>query len=244
MPVATFDVWMISTNTVYRGVPFGAVTDWAQQGRLSPDDKVKDAGPGENWLSVADHPIVGDYLFVKTADNPTLPTKPTEAIEPIEMDVGWKKIPADDDDDPDMIPLIDISLVLLIFFMMTASVASMSPFPNPDMNNAANLVEDPEAYTIEIDKDLKDEAKYSFRIGLATPEVGAGDLPTLAEVLKVMDAKILEKLSRNEPAPSVHVACHKELPSEKLLELASELEKRKRDNKIRGYATVVNEASK
>lgn len=244
MPVAAFDVWLVSTNTVYRGVPFGAVTDWAQQGRLSPDDKIKDAGPGENWERVADHAVVGDYLFVRTADNPTIPTKPTEAIEPIEMDVGWKKIPADDDDDPDMIPLIDISLVLLIFFMMTASVASMSPFPNPDVVNAANLVEDPDAFGIEIDKDLKDEAKYSLRLGLASPEPNADSLPTLAELLKVLDAKINERLARNEAAPSIHVSCHKELPSDKLLEVVSELEKRKRDSKVRAYVTVVNEGSK
>ncbi len=244
MPVAAFDIWLVSTNTIYRGVPFGAVTDWAQQGRLSPDDKIKDAGPGENWERVADHDLISDYLFVKTADQPTVPTKPTEAIEPIEMDVGWKKSAADDDDDPDMIPLIDISLVLLIFFMMTASVASMSPFPNPDMNNAANLIEDPEAYTIEIDKDLRDEPKYSLRIGLASPEPNADSLPSLTELLKVLDQKLNEILGRNEAAPAVHIACHKDLPSEKLLELASELEKRKRDNKIRGYATIVNEASK
>ena len=244
MPVAAFDVWLVSTNTIYRGVPFGAITDWAQQGRLSPDDKVKDAGPGENWVRVADHPIVGDYLFIKTADNPTIPSKPTEAIEPIEMDVGWKKSHGDDDDDPDMIPLIDISLVLLVFFMMTASVASMSPFPNPDMANAANLVEDPEAFTIEIDKDLKDEAKYTLRIGQASPDPSADSLPTMPEVMKILDAKLLEILSRRDPAPAVFVACHKSLPSDKLLELVGELEKRKRENKIRSYSTIVNEANK
>lgn len=244
MPVATFDVWMVATNTIYRGVPFGAVTDWAQQGRLSPDDKIKDSGPGEQWERVADHAIVGDYLFIKTTEQPAIPTKPTEAIEPIEMDVGWRRSHGDDDDDPDMIPLIDISLVLLIFFMMTASVASMSPFPNPDMNNAANLVEDPEAFSIEIDKDLRDEPKYTFRIGLGAPEIGADSVPTLSELLKVLDQRLNEKLGRNEPAPAVHISCHKDLQSDKLLDLASELERRKRENKIRGYATVVNESSK
>ncbi len=245
MAVVSFDVWLISTNTVYRGVPFGAVTDWAQQGRLSPDDKIKDAGPGENWGRVADHPIVGDYLFVKSADAPpAIPEKPTEALEPVEVDVAWKKDHADDDDDPDMIPLIDISLVLLIFFMMTATVASMSPIKNPEMEHIANLGEDPEAFVIEIDRKPNGDPTYTFRIGNGAPEPGGSELPTMAEVLRVMDAKIAEMLPRAAHPPSVHVSCHEGHDSDKLLDLAAELEKRKRENKIRMFGTVVNEKPK
>ncbi|QEL17199.1 ExbD/TolR family protein [Limnoglobus roseus] len=244
MAVVSFDIWLLSSNTVYRGVPFGVVTDWAQQGRLSADDKAKEAGPGENWVRVADHPIVGDYLFVKTADAPVVPAKATEALEPVEMDVGWRKSHDDGDDDPDLIPLIDISLVLLIFFMMTATVASMSPFPNPEMANAANLSDDPGALLIEIDKNVNGEAAYSLRVGTAGPEPGASDLKTLPELVRVMDAKLSEILSRGGKAPPVHVACHKELNSERILELASELEKRKRENKISMFGSVVNERSK
>jgi biopolymer transport protein ExbD len=47
-----------------------------------------------------------------------------EALEPVQIDFTWKRRPEDGDEDVDMIPLIDISLVLLIFFMMTAAVAA------------------------------------------------------------------------------------------------------------------------
>lgn len=243
MAVMSFDVWLLSSNTVYQGVPFGVVTDWAQQGRLAADDKVKEAGTGEEWGRVADHPIVGDYLFVKqAAAAPAVPAKPTEAIEPIEMEVGWKKRHDDGDDDPDLIPLIDISLVLLIFFMMTATVASTSPFANPVMVHAASLVEDPEAWTVEIDRKANGDPIYSLKIGTNAPEAGASELATLGDLVRVLDAKLVEALPKIQPkTPAVHVACHKEHASERLLELASELEKRKRDGKISMYTTIVNE---
>lgn len=244
MAVVTFDVWLLASNTVYRGVPFGVVTDWAQQGRLSADDKVKEAGPGDDWTRVADHPVVGDYLFVKAADAPAVPAKPNEALEPVEMDVGWKQSHDDGDDDPDLIPLIDISLVLLIFFMMTATVASMSPFPNPEMANAASLSEDPEALLVEIDRNAAGEATYSLRVGTAAPQAGAGELATLAELVRALDAHLSDHLTRGGKPPAVHVACNKELNSERMLELASELEKRKKDNKIAMFASVVNEKPK
>jgi hypothetical protein len=244
MAVVSFDVWLVASNTIYRGVPFGAVTDWAQQGRLSADDKVKDAGPGENWVRVADHPIVGDYLFVKGAEDPVIPGKPNEELEPIEMDVGWKKRHDDGDDDPDLIPLIDISLVLLIFFMMTATVASTSPFPNPEMANAANLTDDPEALVVEINKNLNGEPLYTFKMGTAPAEVGASDLPTLAELMRVFDGKLAEILPRSTRAPLVQYACHKELSSDLIFDLLKELDKRKKDGKIMGHSALVNERPK
>jgi hypothetical protein len=244
MAVVSFDVWLISTNTIYRSVPFGAITDWAQQGRLSPDDKVKDAGPGENWVRVADHSIVSDYLFLNSNEEPAIPGKAHEELEPIEMDVGWKKRSDEGDDDPDLIPLIDISLVLLIFFMMTATVSNSSPFPNPEMANAANISEDPEAFVVEINKNLNGDPMYSFKIGNSQPEVGAADLPTLAEVMRLFDAKLAEILPRATRAPSMQFACHKELSSDRILELTAELEKRKKEGKIIGYGAIVNERSK
>jgi biopolymer transport protein ExbD len=56
-----------------------------------------------------------------------------EALEPVDMGLEWGKKRDEEDEDVDMIPLIDISLVLLIFFMMTASVASgvLSPIRTP-----------------------------------------------------------------------------------------------------------------
>jgi hypothetical protein len=35
------DIWILEINKVYRDVPFAVVTDWLQQGRLLPEDKVR-----------------------------------------------------------------------------------------------------------------------------------------------------------------------------------------------------------
>jgi biopolymer transport protein ExbD len=47
-----------------------------------------------------------------------------EAIEPVDLGMDWRRPGEEEDEDVDMIPLIDISLVLLIFFMMTASIST------------------------------------------------------------------------------------------------------------------------
>lgn len=114
------DVWLVESNTVYREVPYTVVTDWIEQSRILADDMVRPSGTAD-WFKVGGSPEFSAYL-------PT--TQPYEvqdeaaALEPVEIDFGWKKSPHEgDDDDVDMIPLIDISLVLLIFFIMT-SVAS------------------------------------------------------------------------------------------------------------------------
>ena len=242
MAVLAFDVWLHAANTVYKGVPFGAVTDWAQQGRLAADDKVRPAGTNEPWVRAADHDIIGDYLFVKsTTAPPAIPLKAHEALEPVEMDVGWRKSREDDDDDVDMIPLIDISLVLLIFFMMTAAVSALSPVAVPEMKNIADLKTGGDAFTVTIDKNPLGEVIYSVRIGDRAPEKIDADLPTLASALVRLDAKLAEVLAAGNAPPEVRIACHKELPSERVHELSKELQRRKDDKKISLFGAEVNE---
>ncbi|MCI0376616.1 MAG: biopolymer transporter ExbD [Gemmataceae bacterium] len=114
------DVWIVEGNTVYREVPFAVVTDWLQQGRLLADDRVRLAG-GKAWRQLdsvsAFAPYVPRAEPLQTADA-------TEALEPVDLGFDFKRPGEEEDEDVDMIPLIDISLVLLIFFMMTASVNS------------------------------------------------------------------------------------------------------------------------
>ncbi len=114
------DVWILEINTVYREVPFVVVTDWLQQGRLLAEDCVRLAG-SKKWHAIRAVPALGPYL-PKVA--PQRAEDRAEALEPVELDVEWRCASEEEDDDVDMIPLIDISLVLLIFFMMTASVES------------------------------------------------------------------------------------------------------------------------
>ena len=64
-----------------------------------------------------------------------------------------------------MIPLIDISLVLLIFFMMTMTVASISHINVPSMENAVKI--DTSRDTVRIDVDLSN-GKTVYAIGKGT----------------------------------------------------------------------------
>jgi biopolymer transport protein ExbD len=111
------DVWLVEPNTVYREVPFNVVTDWVEQSRLLPDDMIRPSGTAQ-WFRVGDSPEFSPYLpkgdAVRLEDEAT-------ALEPVDMGFNWKRPGEDEDQDCDMIPLIDVSLVLLIFFMLTSS---------------------------------------------------------------------------------------------------------------------------
>jgi len=123
------DVWIVEINTVYREVPFTVVTDWLLEGRLLPEDRVRLTGTTA-WHQAGKVPAFRPYL---PKIEPHRAEDKAEALEPVDMGFAWKNPAEADDEDVDMIPLIDISLVLLIFFMMTASVSSgiFSPIKTP-----------------------------------------------------------------------------------------------------------------
>src|SRR4051812_11118360 len=114
-----YDVWLTAANRVYRAVPYDVLTDWLQQGRVVAGDRLRADGAGD-WQHVADVPAFA--AFLPRADAAEAGDA-AEAYEPVALPVVPRRRHDDEDDDVDMIPLIDISLVLLIFFMMTATVA-------------------------------------------------------------------------------------------------------------------------
>lgn len=245
MAAKAFDVWFLAANTVYRGVPYGVVTDWAQQGRVSADDKVRAAGSDEGWLRLGDHPDLGDFMFHRGgAVAPAVVPRPAEEMEPVEMDVGWKKCTEDEDDDVDMIPLIDISLVLLIFFMMTATVSALSPVNVPEMKHAAELRADPDALSVHIEKNARDELYYAVRVGDRAAEKDDTNLVSLYDAMARLNARLDAILGAGGRPPEVRIACDKSLPSGRVHELAQELQKLKDRGRIAYYGAEVNEKSK
>ncbi len=114
------DVWIVEVNTVYREVPFAVVTDWLQQGRLLAEDRVRPAG-SKTWYPLEKVPAFAPYM---PQAEPLRVEDQAEALEPVDLGISVQRRLEAEDEDVDMIPLIDISLVLLIFFMMTASVSS------------------------------------------------------------------------------------------------------------------------
>src|SRR5260221_10250691 len=110
-----FDVWLAQGKTVYRDVPFEVVTDWLQQGRLLGDDRIRPAKT-EEWFLIDKVPAFA--AFVPKVD-PLRTDAQAEALEPVETGFGWRNRAEEEEGDPDMIPLIDVALVLLIFFILT-----------------------------------------------------------------------------------------------------------------------------
>src|SRR5262249_40662463 len=116
-----FDVWLVQGNRVYRSVPYEVVTDWIQQQRLLADDHIRPTGT-EGWFVLGKVPAFSGFL---PQPEPLRTDAQAEALEPVESGFAWGHKGEEEEVDPDMIPLIDISLVLLIFFMMTSAVAAV-----------------------------------------------------------------------------------------------------------------------
>jgi biopolymer transport protein ExbD len=180
-----FDVWIIESNTVYREVPYAVVTDWVQQGRLLEEDRLRPSGTGE-WLLLSGVPAIAAYL---PKVEPYRTEDRAEALEPVQLDFAWQPRRGEEDDDVDMIPLIDVSLVLLIFFMMTATVASAASLINtPEAYNATLVTNNAELLWIGIDRAADGQPVYSL---------GQGDAPPAAEDSQLTsEEQLLEHLER------------------------------------------------
>src|SRR5438445_10074518 len=150
------DVWIVESNTVYREVPYTVVTDWVQQGRLLEDDRLRPSGT-QQWFRLGDTSAFASFL---PKVEPFRVEDQAEALEPVQVDFTWKRRRGDEDDDVDMIPLIDISLVLLIFFMMTAAVGGAGTLIATPKAQHFNVTANPEVVWIGIrpgkDKDERE----------------------------------------------------------------------------------------
>ena len=149
----SLDIWIVESNTVYKQVPFTVAADWVQQGRLLEDDKVRSTGKGD-WYTIAETPALLSYV---PRPEPQEVNDRAEALEPVEIEPGWRRRRIEEEDDEvDMIPLIDVSLVLLIFFIMGAGTStSGGMLPPINTPHAFNGVPFKNAREIRIDIDLK-----------------------------------------------------------------------------------------
>lgn len=152
-----FNVWLVQPNTVYRGVPYSVICDWIQEGRLLGRDCVRTPG-APSWEYLDAHTLFKPYFGgneLPGADDAS------EALTPIEIDFGPKRR-EEEDDDVDMIPLIDISMVLLVFFMMTAeNLITQAPFKISSAKTAE--ISSPNGTVqLSIRRDPKDDKKISY----------------------------------------------------------------------------------
>jgi len=284
----TFDVWFVTANTVYKGVPYNVVANWTQEGRLAATDKVRPAGTTNPWVDVGSHEFLSDYLPRKTKarvvpaaaapevvpDRPpgrspqatdppgasltAAPATPSDVSDvtsegPVaelpEPEVPTLRTKEVDDEDVDMVPLIDISMVLLVFFIMMRAAGALAPIDVPEMRYAGELKTDPEAITITIDKvydpmnpDREEltTVKYSVRRGASPPRPEHDKLETPEQAIAALD----ELLANQTRPPEVRIACHKSLPNGRVLEIQAELEPRQKKGYINAYVATVVEAPK
>jgi biopolymer transport protein ExbD len=230
----TFDIWLTATNRAYRGVPFSVVTDWLQQGRILSEDKIRPEGGGE-WLTIAENRAFA--AFVPHDEGPAADDT-AEALEPVHTAVPVRRH-SEDDDDVDMIPLIDISLVLLIFFMMTATVAiGGSKIDTPQTLHGVEFTQDKSMLWIGVDRRDGGRAVYSIGQGDMQAETADAEL-----ALEQLLAKLDTRLKTNASGTIVRLAGHKQLRYGVMQKLTAELEKRRGSGKIIEIKAEVNEKS-
>jgi biopolymer transport protein ExbD len=216
MAASHYDVWLTAAQRVYQAVPYAVVADWLQQGRVLAGDRVRPAGAAD-WRPVAECPPLAVYL--PSAD-PAVPDDRAEALEPVELGIAVRRGRAGEDDDVDMVPLIDISLVLLIFFMMTATVAvGASGIPLPETSFAVATA-DRAALWVGVDFGPDAAPVYSLGADDRPPAAGEDKL-TLEHLL----ARLRERLKSREAgrAVTVRVAAHSRMPVDVVQRLTTEL---------------------
>jgi biopolymer transport protein ExbD len=200
------DVWIVETNTVYQEVPYEVVTDWLQQGRLLDDDQTKPSGT-KDWQRIGDTPHLRPFSLSKREP---APEDKAEVLEPAEIDyVGpTRKIHDEEDEDVDMIPLIDVTLVLLIFFMMTATTVGAAAFVPTPKSEFGQTVDDPQGVRIDIVLDeTTGKTLYSVAEGNKPAAEDDKDLESLAGLLARLKAMLD---ARTTPA-NLTINAHKDV---------------------------------
>jgi biopolymer transport protein ExbD len=229
------DVWIVDTNTVYKQVPFTVVTDWLQQGRLLEGDCVKPTGT-KDWYHIRDVPGLAAFL---PRVEPFRAEDRAEALEPVAVDFSWRPRHDDEEDDVDMIPLIDVSLVLLIFFMMTATVAAAGGLiSTPEAKFGSEITSDPRMVWIGIERSASD--------GKPVYSIGQADRGAAAEDQKLTEAEVLQRLDgrlKNGEPVEVSIRADGKLPYETVKQLHVALEYRRGRGAGKGIQKIHAEVS-
>jgi biopolymer transport protein ExbD len=215
-----FDVWVIENNTVYRDVPFSVMTDWVQQGRLLDDDKVRPAGTAQ-WVRLVEMPLLAPYV---PKAEPFRAEDKAEALEPVQIDFSWKRRRDWADEDVDMIPLIDVSLVLLVFFMMTAAVGGAGSIFNTPKAEHMLLDSDARMWWVGIARDQDGKPVYSLGKG----EAEGKQFENRAALVRGIESD----LQKEDGAVKIRIRADERLPIEVIREMTADLEGFKMRGKV------------
>lgn len=227
----TLDVWIVDTNTFYRGVPFSVVVDWVQQGRLLDSDQLSLPG-AEKWSAIAKTKFTA---YLPKAEQFAVDDQ-AAALAEVAVDFRWKQT-SDEDNDVDMIPLIDVSLVLLVFFIMTTTVAVSSTAVNVPATRHGSYFSPTGALWISISPTKDGSPVYSL---------GQGEQGASPEDRQLTEAQVLARLEtllkqQNEPV-ELRIAADQSLPGEVVMRLTGQVERFKRAGLVRVVRGEVKEA--
>jgi biopolymer transport protein ExbD len=221
----TFDVWLVELNKVYRAVPFAVVCDWVQQGRLLDDDRARPTGT-EEWRRIGDLPQFRVYL---APPEPQQPEDVAAALEPVEGAFQWKPPRHDEDEDVDMIPLIDVSLVLLIFFMLTASVTAGANFAGLPPTSHGDVTAQPTkvwvgVYAVEQGRGRDRTRVYFYSVGVddRAAEKDNRDLRSAEDAVE----RLKTLLPKTGPPVELTIFAQADVPSGLVRQLTVKLEAR------------------
>jgi len=219
------DIWIVETNTVYKEVPFTVVTDWIQQGRLLEGDMYKPSGT-RDWLRLGGAAEFEPYFPKPEANRPD---DQAEAMEPVDLDLHYTKPHEGEDEDVDMIPLIDVSLVLLVFFMLSATGAGLAATVSTPEVDATLRGENPGALRLDIDREGDGAPLYSVAVGDKAAEPDEKNLHSLASVL----GRLKVHLDRSPEPVEVVINADKNLESGLVRDVLVALRRKPFRDKIR-----------
>lgn len=237
-----YDVWLKQADTVYKGMPWTVITDWIQQGRIARTDHIRPTGTQAAWGLISTHPKFVDYFAPRTATQTLEEIR--EELESVAIETPPRDRRGDEDEDVDMIPLIDVSLVLLLFFILKITAATVAPVDVPEMKNASEFRKDSDPINIMIDKRADDSVYYFLQVGNRSIPPEDNNLPTPEALIARLDAKLSEwskLMGSDKPAlpPEVRIACHQALPRSRVREVARYLDERKANNRISYFGAEV-----
>ena len=130
----------------YTKIPFGTLKAWILEARIDPQDFVTNAALRE-WVP-ADSIAELASFFAPDAMG-------SDVVSGQEMSFPWQQRQAGDDVDLDLTPMIDVTFLLLTFFLANATFA-MHQVKNVDVPKAAYTQEyKQDKLAVSVDKDRK-----------------------------------------------------------------------------------------
>ena len=122
------DLKVVALDRVYPRVPKATLSQWAMEGRIAQGDKVRVSGT-EAWQGISQVAWLAASMPVGIFGGATMAGEEEADLEADEA-TSWtarrskKKY---EDAEMDMTPMIDVTFQLLIFFMLTNSLANPAP---------------------------------------------------------------------------------------------------------------------